>query len=249
MTRIAWLSALALSAGLCTASFGQVTGTVKLEGKPPKRVAVAGVGTVKECAAQHKDPLLDETVVTDENGDLANVAVYLKDTKGPVPTEPVKLDQKGCQYVPHVVTVMVGQPLMVTNSDGFLHNVHTLPADNDPSNIAQPTKDEKGVTLKPLKTPETFKVKCDVHPWMGAWVVALDTPYSAVTGDDGTYSIDTKGLKDGTYDIIFWQEKYHEQDGGKITIKNGKAEKDFTFKQKAAAADGAKDAKTAVAAK
>src|SRR3954469_467549 len=131
MKRIAWLSALALSAGMCGASFGEITGTVKLDGKAPKRAPVAGVAAVKDCAAQHKDPLLDESIVADGDGNLANVVVYLKGATGPVPTEPVKLDQKGCQYQPHVVARMVGQELLVTNSDGFLHNVHTLPEANE----------------------------------------------------------------------------------------------------------------------
>ena len=243
MKRTAWLSAVVLSAGLCTGAMAQVTGTVKLEGKAPERKPVAGVGNVKECAAQHKEPLLDETVVADDDGNLANVVVFLKgdNVKGAAPKEPAKLDQKGCQYVPHVIDLTVGQPLVATNSDTFLHNVHTLPEDNPPSNNAQPTKDEKGLELKPVKTPEQFRVKCDVHPWMSAWVVALPHPYHATTGEDGTYEIKTAGLPDGEYTIVAWQEKFKESAPQKVTIKGGKADKpvNFTFKQKAAAADPA----------
>src|SRR4051794_19027382 len=60
MKRTAWLSAVVLSAGLCTGAMAQVTGTVKIEGKAPERKPVAGLSNVKECAAQHKDPLLEE---------------------------------------------------------------------------------------------------------------------------------------------------------------------------------------------
>jgi len=157
------------------------------------------------------------------------------------------LDQKGCQYVPHVVDMTVGQPLVAKNSDTFLHNVHTLPEENPSSNNAQPTKDEKGLELKPIKTPETFRVKCDVHPWMNAWVVALPHPYHATTGEDGTYEIKTAGLPDGEYTIVAWQEKYKDSAPQKVTIKGGKADKpvNFTFKQKAAAADPKDAGKTA----
>jgi len=87
MKRTAWLSAVVLSAGLCTGALAQVTGTVKIEGKAPERKPVAGLSNVKECAAQHKDPLLEETVVADEDGNLANVVVYLKgdNVKGEAP--------------------------------------------------------------------------------------------------------------------------------------------------------------------
>ena len=147
--------------------------------------------------------------------------------------EPAVLDQKGCQYTPHVVGMMVGQKLIAKNEDAFLHNVHTLPEDSEPTNIAQPNKDP-GTPLKAIKSPEFFPVKCDVHPWMKAWVAALENQYFAVTGEDGTYKIDTKGLPDGEYEIHAWQEKFHEGPVGKVTVKDGKGEANFAFKPKAA---------------
>lgn len=242
--RPAWLSALTLSAavlGLSGVSFGQVKGTAKLDGKAPKRQPVAGMAAVPDCAKQHKDPVLDETVVTDDDGNLANVVVWLTGDgiKPEVPSQPAVLDQKGCQYVPHVVAMMVGQKLVAKNDDPFLHNVHTLPEDSEPTNIAQVSKGAED-TLKPVKAAEKFPVKCDVHPWMKAWVVALDNQYFAVTDDSGSYSIDTKGLADGTYELHAWQEKYKDAPVGKVTVKGGKADANITFKAKAAKADGVK---------
>jgi len=159
--------------------------------------------------------------------------------KGPVPSEPAVLDQKGCQYTPHVLDVTVGQKLEALNSDSFLHNVHTLPENNPPLNKAQPAKGQKDTV--DVKAAERFKVKCDVHPWMSAWVYAFDHPYHATTAEDGTYEIKTEGLKDGSYTIVAWQEKFGELPPQKVTIKGGKADKpvNFSFKQKAAAADPA----------
>jgi plastocyanin len=239
MKRIAWLSAVVLSAGLSTGAFAEITGTAKLEGKAPKRAPVAGLASVKECAAMHKDPLLDESIVADDQGNLQNVVVFLKGDnvpKGNPPSEPAVLDQKGCQYVPHVLDVTVGQTLEAKNVDGFLHNVHTLPEKNEPSNMAQPTKQTD--KLKPIKEPERIKVKCDVHPWMSAWIYAFDNPYHSTTAEDGSYEIKTDGLKDGTYTIVAWQEKLGESQPQKVTVKGGKAAKpvNFTFKAKAAMA-------------
>src|SRR5439155_14914661 len=95
----------------------------------------------------------------------------------------VDLDQKGCQYTPHVVAVQVGEPLVAKNSDAFLHNVHSQPTDNTPINTAQPTIDVKGKKLD-TKVAEYYRVKCDVHPWMSAWVAVVDSPYYAVTDKD-----------------------------------------------------------------
>ena len=48
----------------------------------------------------------------------------------PAPKTPVVIDQNGCQYKPHVMGIMVGQPYKILNSDGILHNIHTLPKVN-----------------------------------------------------------------------------------------------------------------------
>ena len=230
----AWLSALALSAGvfgLGNAAFAQITGTAKLDGKPPEPKMIS-VAAVPDCAKQHPNgQIQDESIIVNDKGELKNVVVFLSGVKGPVPTDPAVLDQKGCQYVPHVVAVMVGQKLVAKNSDAFLHNVHTMPDDNEPQNLAQPNKDP-GTALKSPKVAENYIVKCDVHPWMRAWIVALDNPYFAVTDENGKYSIDTKGLADGTYEIHAWQEKLHEAPVQKVTVKDGKAEVDFTFTPK-----------------
>src|SRR3954464_10731006 len=101
-----WMLALALSSGLCSASaFAQVTGTVKLEGAAPEPAQI-DMSTTKECADQHPDGVFDESIVVND-GKLQNVVVSIKaaegkELKGELPKTPVKLDQKGCQYIPHV---------------------------------------------------------------------------------------------------------------------------------------------------
>lgn len=236
----AWLAAVALSAGLCTAASAQVTGTVKFDGTAPKPGPVPGVDKNPQCAALHKEPLKDESLVVDSSGGIANVVVFLKGDalkgKGEVPKDDVLIDQKGCQYVPHVVSMTIGQKVLAANSDPFLHNVHTLPENNPGTNFAQPGID-KGTPIKAITTPEIIKTKCDVHPWMSAWIAAFDHPFHNVTIEDGTYEIDTKGLPDGEYEIVAWQEKLKESAPQKVTIKGGKAEANFSFKPKAAAAD------------
>lgn len=236
--------AVALSLGFGTMAFGQVTGKVTLKGTIPQAEEIKLIKTVPTCAAQHPDPVYEDKIVAGDKGELANVVVSITlpegKTLGKAPIEPAVLDQKGCMYSPHVVALTVGQPLLVKNSDAFLHNVHTLSIDNDAMNFGQPFVGQKKVDG--FKAAETFKVKCDVHPWMAAWIVVLDNPYHAVTSSDdktiGTYSIDTKDLPDGEYTFTAWHEVYGKQDV-KAKVTGGKATIDFTFdadkKQKAAA--------------
>jgi plastocyanin len=228
---------LAVSAGMTCAAMADVTGKAVYDGKPPAPKEI-NMKAVPQCAAQHADPVFDETCVVGEKGELKNVVVYVKDGAklggAAAPTEPVVLDQKGCVYSPHVVVVRVGQPLKARNSDNFLHNVHGLAKDNGEFNFPQQTAgDEK--PIDGTKAVETYKVKCDIHPWMAAWVVVLDSPFSGITGDNGEFTIN--GLKDGKYTLVAWHERLGTQEQ-EIEVKDGKAAApiEFKFKPKVKAA-------------
>ncbi len=235
INNLKWLLSAALTAGFCSASFAQITGSVKLDGTPPVMKPI-DMASNPQCAAMHKDPVFEESVVAGDKGELANVVVFIKPAdgttlKGPIPTTPVTITQKGCMYHPHVVACMVGQDVIFTSDDEFLHNVHGLCVDNDPFNFAQSKQPGDAAPQKKMTfaTAEQFKVKCDIHPWMAAWIVVLDHPFFSVTGADGKFSIDTKGLADGDYTLDAWQERFGDQTA-KITVKDGKATSDFTFK-------------------
>jgi hypothetical protein len=104
--------------------------------------------------------------------------------------------------------MMAGQELKFLNSDAILHNVHGLPKVNREFNLGMPASlTEKSVTLN---QPEPlFPVKCDVHPWMNAYVAVMTHPFWAVTGEDGAYTIGN--LPAGTYTIEAWHERLGAQ--------------------------------------
>jgi plastocyanin len=229
------LSAAALSAAFCTASFAQISGKVTLQGTPPDMPEVKGIAAIPQCKELHKDPVYEDTVIAGDKGELANVIVFIKPAEGqklegPQKTDPIVLDQKGCMYSPHIAAAQTGQPVVVKNSDPFLHNVHSMAIDNPTFNFAQVMTGEK--KLAPFTAVETFQIKCDVHPWMKAVIRVFDNPYFATSGEDGKYSIDTKDLKDGTYTVQAWHEVFKDSEPQTIEVKGGKATKevDFTFK-------------------
>ena len=231
-------AAACVAMGLCaTAVRADIKGSVKLDGKAPDMNEIK-MSAVAECAKQHKDPVYEETVVVGEKGELANVIVALKPDDptalgGETPKEPAVLDQKGCQYVPHVLPMMVGQKMIVKNDDPFQHNVHSQSSTNPPFNFGQPNKDE-GKEVESPKAAETYKVKCDVHPWMGAWVAVFEHPFFAVSGEDGKFDIKGK-VPEGEYTIVAWHEKYGEQTGKVKVDADGNGTVDFTFKAEGAA--------------
>ena len=206
-----------------------LTGTVKFEGAAPKMAAIQ-MSADPYCQSQHSSPATDQDVVVGSAGELANVFVYVKNITGtyPPPATPVVLDQKGCQYHPHVNAIQVGQTLQIKNDDATLHNVHAMPNVNSQFNEGQPVQGM--VSEKKLdKVEETpFKIKCDVHGWMRSYMAVMPHPFYSVSSDKGTFSI--ANLPPGTYTIVAWHEKYGQQEQS-VTVgaKESKAIS-FSFK-------------------
>jgi hypothetical protein len=213
------------------ADSASISGKVTFDGTAPKMKKVATDADPK-CAEMHADePLRSEEVIVNDNGTLRYVFVYVKSGLAgktfETPKEPVVIDQKGCHYTPHVFGMMAKQPLKITNSDDTLHNIHAMPAQSKEFNIGQPNKGME--TTRTFANPEVMvHFKCDVHPWMSAYVGVMDHPFYSTTGEDGTFSI--KGLPAGEYEIVAWHEKYGEKTQ-KVIVGDGEAKTaDFTFK-------------------
>ena len=114
------------------ATAGEVTGSVKLDGAAPKMKTI-NMAAEPACAKAHTTPATSEEVVTGDGGALANVVVYVKSGLDgysfPAPATPVKIEQQGCQYHPHVVAMQVGQNIDVVNDDQTTHNIHPIPTE------------------------------------------------------------------------------------------------------------------------
>jgi plastocyanin len=195
-----------------------VTGTVTYEGKVPTLRPVSMDG-VPECAKKHGGkPVASEALVLGPGNTMGNILVSIKNAPaGKAPATPVVMDQKGCQYTPHVLGVMVGQQFKILNSDGVLHNVHALPKVNTQFNVAMPANRTEAVETF-TKAEGTFTIKCDVHPWMQAFVQVFPHPYYAVTKADGKFSI--AGLPAGNYTLEAWHEKLGTQTAS-VTVGPG----------------------------
>jgi len=217
---------------------GSLTGRVNFEGKGPKKKTIK-MEADPVCGSSHKEPVHNQSFIINEDGYLKNVMIYLKDVKydGNAPETQAVLDQVGCMYSPHVQGMMVGQNLLIKNSDATLHNIHGLPKVNPEFNFAMP-KVVKEKAMQINKPEHHIYIKCDVHPWMKSYVSVFDHPFFAVTNDTGHYKIDN--IPPGTYEVIAWQEKFKDKKtkewktlSASVTINEGESTQDFTFVKKA----------------
>src|SRR6266700_1660888 len=102
-------SAAGVPAATDEANAGSVTGKVSFGGEKPVMKNLS-MDATPACARAHTTPQKSQEAMVNENGTLKNVFVWVKaglpDKQWPVPPTPVKLEQKGCMYEPHVFGVM-----------------------------------------------------------------------------------------------------------------------------------------------
>ncbi len=204
------------------ADAGGIEGVIAYAGADPD-VAIP-LAADPACADLHGGPLETEKIVGNaENGagHLGNVFVYVKaglvPRSYPVPDTKPEIDQSGCVYLPRVVGVRVGQPLLLKNSDATIHNVFAQAGANPQFNHGLPYS---GMSFeKTFDVPQVMvTLKCNVHPWMTAYVGVLDHPYFAVTGPDGKFTI--PHLPPGTYTLEAWHETLGVREAV-VTVEKG----------------------------
>jgi hypothetical protein len=224
-TALLTLGALAITCQLAAA--GDVTGTITLKGTPPKEKDITPLKDDATCGKLHTDIPTTHFYVVGGKGELADVVVSLqgaglsgKSTGSSA--KPAVLDQHGCEYVPQILAVQTEQKINIKNSDPVLHNIHDLPnpdSGNPEKNMAQMPNGPE-LTFAFAKPEDFLKFKCDVHPWMFAWVSVFDHPYFAVSEKDGTFKI--ANVPPGKYTL----KAQHRKAGSvtqEIEVKEGAA--------------------------
>jgi plastocyanin len=226
---------------------GTISGVISYNGTPP---APTKIDTTADPVCGQKNPNLqtDNTIVKD--GKLANAFIYIKDGTvdggkkiseygWPVPPTPIKLDQNGCHYAPHVLGVMVNQKLTITNSDATQHNIHPTPKLNPEWNQTQ-ANGAPPIEKTFARAETLIPVKCNQHPWMKAYIGVLKHPLFAVSDANGAYTI--SGVPPGKYTVIAWREgQVPEEQTLEVTVTAsapGKA--DFAFPKAGAATSSTK---------
>jgi plastocyanin len=212
------------------ATAGSLSGRVTFTGQPPAPETVR-MTLDKACVAGSGPNPQSDAVVVAADGGLKDAFVYVKDGLDPayafpIPSSPAVLDQRGCLYTPRVVGVRAGQTLEILNSDATMHNVHAMPMTNQDFNQGMAVKDTK--MTHTFTAPEVMvRFKCNVHPWMSAFVGVVAHPFFAVTDATGAFSF--KGLPPGTYTIEAWHERFGKRTATITVAAKQSQTASFTF--------------------
>lgn len=204
---------------------GTITGAVAFTGTAPAAKKLDR-GSDPVCA---KTEANDESVVVNANKTLKNVIVRVTGitAEAKPPAEDASISQENCLYKPRVQGVIAGQKIAIKNADQTLHNIHTYRGSSTVFNQAQPQGTPE--IKKKLKKgdPDVIKFKCDVHPWMTAYVLVSTHPHFAITGDDGAFKLE--GVPAGKYTVEAWHETYGTKKVEVEVAKDGTAKADFSF--------------------
>ncbi len=221
---------------LCTtasaADWGNLKGKFIYDGTPPEAKPIKVTKDQPVCGNHN---LVDESlVVNKESKGLKNVIIYLYPGRGDkvkvhesyaaLEGKEIEVDNNQCRFNPHVTLLWTKQKLVIGNADPVGHNTKVDTFSNPPTNFTVPA----GGSLK-----QTFKkeermpaqIGCSIHPWMRGWLVVRDTPYMAVSDEDGNFEI--KNLPTGKWEFLVWQEaasslKSFEVDGKTVKPKRGR---------------------------
>lgn len=211
------------------ATAGDISGKVSYTGAAEQGARIRMTAD-PSCAEQHSGPIYAQDVIVNENGTLEYVFVWVKSGlegyQFDTPSQPAQLDQHGCLYKPRVFGVQTGQQIEILNSDPTTHNIHPVPSVNREWNKSQAPNVDPIVESFPR--PEVMiPVKCNVHPWMKAYIGVVAHPYFAVTGEDGSFAL--KGLPPGEYTVEAWHEKLGTKEM-KVTVATGATQEvEFSF--------------------
>ncbi|WP_395749513.1 carboxypeptidase regulatory-like domain-containing protein [Prosthecobacter sp.] len=220
-----------LSPAIEIAEVTSITGKVTLKGADPAKLKkVVDVGGNPFCTGHGE--ILDPAWKVSADGSLADAVITVRGSQraSNAASAPM-MDQTKCEFVPHTLSIQPGQSVRFHNNDLTFHNIRIAryEAPGKSSNIdnfGQPSRGDENV--KVFNTPGIYRLECDVHRWMNAWVYVHEGVHTAVSGTDGRFSI-SRALADGDYVVEAWHPQFPQSITHTVTVRDGKATADFEF--------------------
>lgn len=201
--------------------WGSISGRFLYAGVPPRprRLDLQAIGDTDKPGAEQRpaDPfylkqeLYDESLVVDENRGIANVVVWVRTKSLPVhpdderaAREKVTIEVKNGRLTPHVTVLWSRQTLEVRNADPLSLN---LTCDSLHRNAFNVFLKPDGTFTAPRLSyePKPARLRAEITPWIGGWLLVRDNPYFAVSDKDGTFEIERVPV--GRLEFGVWYER------------------------------------------
>jgi hypothetical protein len=187
-------------------SAGSLAGRVLAPDELPRDSVVRPYNAESVCGASIVLP-----GVQSARGGLGAAIVWLDSIRQgkPLPTSRrFEITNRRCELEPRVQAAIAGGMLNVRNTDRLTHRTRFLLAGSD--SVLERVRHSDAGQVVPVETvlarPARIEVRSDLYPWMRAWIQVFDHPYFAVTGRDGSFSIDS--IPPGTYTLYAWHERF-----------------------------------------
>ena len=184
---------------------GVIKGTVKTSADQKFLASIATQKDQDVCGSSHPNP-----AAAGISGGVPNCIIGIESisTGKDFPKKEFTLDQKTCDFLPHVQIVNLGSPIVVTNSDKALHNYHIYHNGESLINEAQP----EGAPPREvnLKQKGLHSVSCDVHPWMRGFIWMADHPYYTISDASGAFTL--ADVPPGKYKLVLWRDNWNVEE-------------------------------------
>jgi plastocyanin len=223
-----------LSSAINVAQKLSLQGKVILSGgKPASMGQMINVGQNPLCAGH--GVLTNPNWRVSEDGGLQDVVISVRETVRSMNTanDSPLINQRNCEFQPFMTVVQPGQTVRLHNGDMTFHNIRivqhqlgSIAAGENLVNLAQPARGDEN--LHSFDQPGIYRLECDVHRWMRAWVYVHDGVHAVVTSKDGTYLLN-QALVDGVYEVSAWHPMFSQKLSQTVTILNGQGRADFSF--------------------
>lgn len=164
---------------------------------------IAGVVSAEELTIQVKAP----------NGEpLQNIIVYAEVPSRLYPTlppkDPIIINQQNKAFDPYISVVQKGHEVVFSNDDDFTHHIYSVTSVHQFSFKLRANKTNK-VLFGAGEPVEKVSMGCNIHDWMTGHLLVLETPFFAVTDEEGKVSLSVP-LND--YVVTAWHPQLQAKD-------------------------------------
>ncbi len=140
-------------------------------------------------------------IVKDTNHDpVANIAVWVtpKQLSGKTLKNPVTISQKNKAFIPYFSIVQAQQPIVFSNNDDISH--HVFSASREKSFSFRLKKGESNRNIA-FSNNVAISMGCNVHDWMSAHLLVVDTPYYGHSNEEGRVTLSIEELGEASLEI------------------------------------------------